>query len=44
MLRVHGHLIDPNWSYLGIIYLLNLPQADKPTLGRNLNIYNDCAN
>ena len=26
MLRVHGHLLDPNWSYLGIICLPNLPQ------------------
>ena len=44
ILRVHGHLLDPNWSYLGIICLPALPQADKPTLCRNLNIYNDCAN
>ena len=44
MLRVHGHLLDPNWSYLGIICLPNLPQNLKQTMCRNLNICNDCAN
>ena len=44
MLRVHGHLLDPNWSYLGIICLPTLPQADKPTMCGNLKICNYCAN
>ena len=44
MLRVHGHLLDPSWSYLGIIYLPALPQADIPTMCRNLKICNHCAN
>ena len=44
MLRVHGHLLDPNWSYLGIICLPNLPQNLKQTMCRSLNICNDCAN
>ena len=44
MLRAHGHLLDPNWSYLGMICLPSLPQADKPTMCRNLNICYHCAN
>ena len=43
MMRVHGHLLDPNWSYLGIICLPNLPQSDKPTMCRNLKICSQCA-
>ena len=43
MLRAHGHLLDPNWSYLGIICLPTLPQADKPTMCGNLKICNHCA-
>ena len=43
MLRVHGHLLDPNWSYLGIICLPNLPQNLKPTMCRNQKICNHCA-
>jgi len=43
MLRVHGHLLDSDWSYLGIICLPNLPQANKPTMCSNLNICNHCA-
>ena len=43
MLRVHGHLLDPNWSYLGIICLPNLPQNLKTTMCRNLKICNHCA-
>ena len=43
MLRVHGHLLDPNWSYLGIICLPNLPHNLKPTMCRNLKICNHCA-
>ena len=40
MLRVHGHLLDPNWSYLGIICLPNLPQNLKTTMCRNLKMCN----
>ena len=43
MLRAHGHLLDPNWSYLGIICLPNLKQGDKPTMLRDLDICNHCA-
>ena len=43
MLKVHGHLLDPNWSYLGIICLPNLPQNLKQTMCRHLNICNHCA-
>ena len=43
MLRAHGHLLDSSWSYLGIICLPNLPQNLKPTMCRNLNICNHCA-
>ena len=43
MLRAHGHLLDSDWSYLGIICLPNLPQADKPTMCRNMKICNHCA-
>ena len=41
--RAHGHLLDSDWSYLGIICLPNLPQADKPTMCRNMKICNHCA-
>ena len=44
MLRAHGHLLDPNWSYLGIICLPSLPQNLKTTMCRNLRICNHCAN
>merc|ERR1712218_172107 len=43
MLRAHGHLLDSDWRYLGIICLPNLPQADKPTMCRNMKICNHCA-
>merc|ERR1719278_781420 len=43
MLRVHGHLLDSDWSYLGIICLPNLPQNLKTTMCRNLKICNHCA-
>merc|ERR1711863_139647 len=42
MLRAHGHLLDSDWSYLGIICLPNLPQDDKPTMCRNMKICNHC--
>ena len=44
MLRAHGHLLDSDWSYLGIICLPNLPHNLKHNLCRNLKICNHCAN
>ena len=41
--RAHGHLLDQEWSYLGVICLPNLPQNLKPTLCSNLNICDYCA-
>ena len=43
MRRAHGHLLDQEWSYLGVICLPNLPQNLKPTLCSNLNICDYCA-
>ena len=43
MLRAHGHLLDSDWSYLGIISLPNLPQNLKPTMCRNMKLCNHCA-
>ena len=43
MLRAHGHLLDSDWSYLGIICLPNLPQDLKQTMCGNLNICDHCA-
>ena len=43
MSRAHGHLLDSDWSYLGIICLPNLPQNLKPTMCRNMKICNHCA-
>ena len=43
MLRAHGHLLDSEWSYLGIICLPNLPQDLKQTMCGNLNICDHCA-
>jgi len=41
--RAHGHLLDQEWSYLGVVCLPNLPQNLKPTLCSNLNICDYCA-
>ena len=43
MLRTHGHLLDYEWSYLGVICLPNLPQNLKPPMCRRLCICNNCA-
>ena len=43
MLRAHGHLLDSEWSYLGIICLPNLAQNLKATMCRNMHICHYCA-
>ena len=43
MLRAHGHLLDSEWSYLGIICLPKLPQHLKGTMCRNMHICHYCA-
>ena len=43
MLRAHGHLLDSEWSYLGIICLPNLPQNGKATMCKNMHVCNYCA-
>ena len=43
MLRAHGHLLDFEWSYLGIICLPNLPQNLKATMRNNMHICDYCA-
>ena len=43
IMRVHGHLLDPEWSYLGVICLPNLSQDLKLVMCRNLKICDHCA-
>ena len=43
LLRAHGHLLDTEWSYLGIICLPNLSQNQKKTMCRNMKICPHCA-
>ena len=43
MLRAHGHLLDSEWSYHGIICLPNLPQNLKATMCNNMHICHYCA-
>ena len=42
MLRAHGHLLDSEWSYLGIICLPNLPSQFKQGLCTILKICKHC--
>ena len=41
--RAHGHVLDRDWSYLGVVALPNLPADLKQQLCQNLKICGHCA-
>ena len=42
--RVHGHVLNPDWTYVGVVALPNLPVTMKPELVRDLRICSPCSN
>ena len=43
MARAHGHVLDRDWSYLGVVALPNLPTDLKQQMCQNLTICGCCA-
>ena len=43
MARAHGHLLDCDWIYLGVVALPNLPENLKHQMCQNLKICVHCA-
>ena len=43
MKRAHGHTLDPDWKYLGIIVLPNLQRDLKQKMCQSLKICDQCA-
>ena len=43
MARAHGHLLDRDWIYLGVVALPNLPENLKQQMCQNLKICVHCA-
>ena len=41
--RVHGHVLDPDWTYVGVVALPNLPETMKPEVVRDLRICSPCS-
>ena len=41
--RVHGHVLDAQWTYLGAVCLPNLPPQLKPEVVRDLKICQSCS-
>ena len=41
--RVHGHVLDPNWTFVGVVALPNLPETMKPEVVRDLKICSPCS-
>ena len=41
--RVHGHVLDARWTYLGAVCLPNLPPHLKPEMVRDLKICPSCS-
>ena len=43
MKRIHGHVLDAEWTYFGAVSLPNLQPNQKLTICQNLNICQACA-
>ena len=41
--RVHGHVLDPDWIFVGVVALPNLPETMKPEVVRDLKICSPCS-
>ena len=43
MARIHGHVLDAEWTYIGVVCLPNLLPNQKSTICQNLRICTACA-
>ena len=41
--RIHGHVLDPDWTFVGVVALPNLPAALKAEVVQDLKICSDCS-